>query len=291
MRAEALEHGRRVGRLVQQRPRVRAHEAVLRARRADVRAPVDGPDDAHAQAPDDAVERRRLRRPAERALGVLGAVARDVDVRLVEARRRPRLEPVDHVARADHQDDDVDPAEVRQDTLQQRIDRAAGDERARDVADVGGPRDVLARGELALDEHRPAVVLVEEEALGGAPARDQHAQGRRRVRRHRVAALAVPVRLEAHALGERRDRVAVEAELGPRVRLVHVPRIASPQARAGGELGANAERGEAEEGGDRLGDHRASAESPGMRERTGFTSMYRSPRKANTSASSPKSPV
>ncbi len=253
---EAIEHRRRVGGLVDQRRGLGAHladavEPVAAAGRDRQR-----PEEAPALGRGHLPERARLRREAERALGVLLEDGARRHLALGQRRRHLRLEPGDHVARADHDQDGVEALVARQDAREELVELVARQDGAGDVADVDAidaeRAQVLGLAEDALGHGAPALVLIEEVTLGRAPADDERPVGPLAPARRRPAPLAVAVDLHVRDRVEGRQRRAIDDQPPPDVGPIAAVEAAFAQRAPGEELGPDKRRRGAERAGDGL---------------------------------------
>src|SRR5258705_172806 len=137
-------------------------------------------------------------------------------------RRGALLEPVIHIARADHHNDRIEVAILREHALENEIQIRRPDSRMADVAHMNSPSaeglQALRCIEQLLENAGPARGLVQSEALDGAPANRQHAIKSLLPAGHVPAALPVRVDVESHAPRELGKGLGVRANLDPRPR-------------------------------------------------------------------------
>ena len=127
---------------------------------------------------------------------------RIADVHRRRRARRACFEPPKHVARADQDDDHVQPRIPSEDFRENQIQAFGADSGFRDAADVysrGVERpQTLARPQQRLETARPERRLIEEIAFGLAAAGDEHAEEPAARTRDLVSPLSLVIDVKPH---------------------------------------------------------------------------------------------
>ena len=172
-----------------------------------------------------------------------------------QGRRRARrrcalLEPLEDVTAADHDYDDREPTILRQHPLEDHVELSRRHARAADVSHVYSAgaegAEILRNIEDPLQRSGPARVLIEREALDGAPPRGEHPKQPGLALAHVAPPLAVRVHVEAHAPVEVRANRPIGSQVQPGPGRPHVVARVPPNPPAPGQLGRDPYQGRAE---------------------------------------------
>ena len=147
---------------------------------------------------------------------------------------RAGLEPAQHVARADQQDDGVEARVPRQHALENQVEPFGSHAGPRDVPDVhvvgSEPGEVVRRFEQPLKRAGPGRLLVEQVAFRLAAAQHQYSTQLPRPTRQIVTALPITVHVEPHGRSScgNTSRIRCEPDSQPRRQDVVVRAMTKP---------------------------------------------------------------